>query len=416
MRRYSILAALTVLNFATATLGLPILTGGKFSISNLGPILFILICAPIFFVEEKSVDRRVITFLLAFNVSAVLSFVIFLIRFRWEPNFPVLFFQDVELVFSLLLIWYGRRDYEGFRRAVRAGIYASFPVIAYFGWADYSAHEWQWSFGMDDRSHTAVLFCCEAFILIRLYGRKMDLIAAVALSALSLLTVSREVAFFVPAILVALVARSKFGVALAAAAVGGLAAAFWVLGDAMFTLVHLFGRLSSFEAAEGGSTPAHLLLLASAVQMKFSDFWMFLFGGGPENFSKALTTFQTLLPQIRAIDPALAEGAQIGRAPMHSVPLSLLLDMSLPIFLLCLYFLLKALRFILSHGTLADMLFAFGLLGASTFYSLHNKAYIYLVVATLVVHLPAALQRESRQESATASAEIAPPDLRPSSP
>src|SRR5690348_8816038 len=101
MRRHSLLAVLTVLNFATATLGQPIVTDGKFSISNIMPVVFCLLAAPIYFVEEKRIDRRVIAFLLAFNLSAVLSFAIVLIRFGWEPNFPVLFFQDVELAFSL---------------------------------------------------------------------------------------------------------------------------------------------------------------------------------------------------------------------------------------------------------------------------------------------------------------------------
>jgi hypothetical protein len=394
MRQISLLGILTAANFITAVMGLPLVEGGKFTVSNIMPIVFAAVAAPLFLAEEKRVDRRVIWFLLAFNGAALLSFLIFLIRFGWEPNFPVLAFQDVELIFCLLLVWFARNHYDTFRSAVRAGIYASLVVVAYYGWLNYSARDWEWSFGMDDRSHTAVLFACEAYILIRFYGSRLDCTVAVGLLLLTIPTVSRESVFFVPAILIALVTRSRYGAVLAVSLVGGMTVALWIAGDALVTTFYLLDRLSSVESAAGGSTVAHLLLILSALDMKFSDVWCFLFGIGPGNYSKALTTFQTMLPQIQALDPALAEGAQVGRAPMHSLPASLLLDMNIALFLLCLYFLTRALRYLLRTRSVVDLLFALGLLGASMFYSLHNKPYIYLIVTTLIILQPVERQKE----------------------
>lgn len=406
MRKLPLLGILVAANFTTAVMGLPLDEGGKFSISNIMPIVFCAAACVSFALERKQIDRRVIWFLLGFNASALASFVIFLIRFRWQPNFLVLGFQDVELAFCLLLFWYGRSHYESFYQAVRAGIYSSLIVIAFYAWKDYSAHDFQWSFGMDDRSHTAVLFGCEAYILIRFFGAKLDCLIALVLLSLTVMTVSRESVFFVPAILIALARRSRFGATLAVAVVAGLVTAFVIAGDLILETFYLADRLSSLQAVTGGSTVAHMLLIQSALEMKFTDVWCFLFGIGPGNFSKALTTFQTLLPQIQALDPTLAVGAQVGRAPMHSVPASLLLDMNIALFLLCVYFVFRALRYLLRTRKTVDLVFALGLLAASTFYSLHNKPYIYLIVTTLVLVVP-------RQRAVAVSRTSAAAALRP---
>ncbi len=388
MWQISVLGILAAANFTTAVMGLPLHEGGKFSISNIMPVVFCAAAGLAFALEHKRIDRRIIWFFLAFNASALASFVIFLVRFGWQPNFLVLAFQDVELAFCLLLFWYGRDHYEDFRWAVRAGIYSSLIVIACYGWLDYSAHDLEWSFGMDDKSHTAVLFSCEAYILIRFFGAKLDCFVALVLLSLTVMTISRESVFFVPAILIALARRSRFGATLAVAVIASVVAAFVIAGDVILETFSLADRLSSVQAATGGSTVAHLLLIQSALEMKFTDVWSFLFGIGPGNYSKALATFQTLLPQIQANDPLLAEGAQLGTSPMHSVPASLLLDMNVALFLLCVHFAFKALRYLVRTRKTVDLIFALGLLAASTFYSLHNKPYIYLIVTTLVLIIP----------------------------
>ena len=66
--------------------------GGKFSGSNLAPVLFCAVAGVLFLARHRSIDKRVIWFFLSFNVAALLSFVIFLLRFRWDPNLPVLAF------------------------------------------------------------------------------------------------------------------------------------------------------------------------------------------------------------------------------------------------------------------------------------------------------------------------------------
>ena len=381
------LGTLVALNFATATLGLPIVgEEGKFSISNIAPLLFCAVATPLFLASRERMDRRVVWFFIAYNGTSLLSFVIFLIRFRWEPNFFVLAFQDVELLFCLLLAWYARDHYAEMRSAIRAGIYASFLVLAYYGVKDFSDRSLQWSFGMDDKSHTAVLFCCEAYILIRFMGKKLDYVVALVLVTLAMLTISREPFLLLPSILLALSVRSRWGVALTAVVGAGVAAAVYLAGTELLDIFTVFDRLTSVGRVTGeDSTVVHVLLIRSALELKFSDFGCFLFGIGPGNFSKALTTFQVLLPQIQAVDPVLASAAQDGRAPMHSVPASLLLDMNLLFFLACVFLALKALRYLLRTRSIVDTVFVTSLLAASTFYSLHNKPYFFLVVTSLVV-------------------------------
>jgi hypothetical protein len=388
MRNSSALGLLTSVNFMTASMGLPLGgEGGKFSGSNLAPVIFCAVAGVLFLADRRRVDKRVIWFFLAFNAAALLSFVIFLLRFRWDPNLPVLLFQDAELLFCLLLLWYGKENPAAFRDAVRAGIYSSFVVLAYYGWQDLQNRGLQWSLGMDDKSHTAVLLCCEAYILIRFFGSKLDYLAAFALVTLSLLTISREPIFLIPGVLLAVSARSRYGMALTVLLACGVGVAFATYGEDLVSVFTVFDRLTSVDRVAGeGSTVVHFLLLKSALVVKFSDPWCFFFGIGPGNFAKSLATFQFFLPEIQAVDPALAEAALEGSAaPMHSVPVSLLLDMNIVFVVLCLYLLLKAVRYLLRPGNLVDLAFVVCLLAASMFYSLHNKPYIYLIVTTLML-------------------------------
>jgi hypothetical protein len=403
MRKSSVLGLLTAANFMTASMGLPLAgEGGKFSASNIAPVLFCAVAGVLFLARRRRIDRRVIWFFLSFNLAALLSFVIFLLRFRWDPNLPVLLFQDVELLFCLLLLWYAKENPEAFRDAVRAGIYSSFVVLAYYGWQDLHDSDLQWSLGMDDKSHTAVLLCCEAYILIRFFGGKLDHLAAFALVMLSLLTISREPIFLVPGVLLAASARSRYGAALTVLLGCGVAIAFATYGEALLDVFAVFDRLTSVDRVTGeSSTVVHFLLLKSALVVKFSDPWCFFFGIGPGNFSKSLATFQFFLPEIRGVDPVLAEAALEGRAaPMHSVPVSLLIDMNIVFVLLCLYLLMKAVRYLLRPGHRVDLAFLFCLLAASMFYSLHNKPYIYLIVTTLMI----LMQSERLREPAPAAA------------
>src|SRR5262249_35185468 len=153
---------------------------------------------------------------------------------------------------------------------------------------DFQDRSLQWSFGMDDKSHTAVLFCCEAYILIRFLGNKLDYLVALVLLMLAMLTVSRETFLLLPAILLALSVRKWWGLALTGVFAAAVGAAFWVAGEAVLNVFTVFDRLSSVGRVAGeDSTVVHLLLIRSALEMKFGDFWCFLFGIGPGNFAKA---------------------------------------------------------------------------------------------------------------------------------
>jgi hypothetical protein len=390
MRRH-LLGILTAANFATASMGLPLLgEGGKFSASNIMPLVFAAVALVFYFARSDRIDRRIVSFFLWFNAASVLSFVVFILRFQWPPNFWVLLFQDVEMLFCLLLLWYARESHEDFRRWVRVGIYCSALVMTAYGIQDFRSGELTSAFGMDDKSHTAVLLCCEAFILIRFYGGKLDCLLALGLYVLSYATLSREPVFFGPAILFALLARSRQPLLAATAiASAGFAAAVYA-GDVLVKTFVVFDRLSSLDAVTGeGSTSAHLLLIKSALQIKFSDPWAFFFGIGPGNFSQALTSFGTSIEQLRAVDPGLVNDALLGKAPVHSLPVSLLLDWNIAFAALFVFMVLRATAFLVNTRDFVGLMFLFGFLLAATFYSLHNKPYCFLIITTVIAFMQA---------------------------
>ncbi|MDB6087308.1 MAG: hypothetical protein JWN85_92 [Gammaproteobacteria bacterium] len=384
MRKSGVLAALVVMTFMTAGMGLPLLgEGGKFSASNIMPVVFTAIAAVFFFRARNAVDRRLLWSLLLFNVACFTSFVLFLARFAWDPNFFVLLFQDLSILFCVLLWWYADDNPAEFRRAVRAGIFWSLPVAAVFAWYDsHTGAPWL-SFGMDDKSQAAVLMACEAYILIRFFGGKLDRVVGVGLYVATYLTVSRLPVFFLPAILLALMRGSRYAAAITTVGVCLVVSALVIAGDAIKAIFGVYDRLASVEAVtDSGSTSAHLLLLKTALQIKFSDPMAFLFGIGPGNFSKALTSFPVSVAEIEAIDPQLVAFAREGKAPLHSMPMQILLDYTPVVFFLFVYFVLRVFRFLARRRNLADLTFFFGFLAASTFYSLHNKPYFYLVATT----------------------------------
>ena len=387
MRRTTLLAALVVLNFMTAAMGLPLAgDGGKFSASNIAPVLFVVAAGVFFFTRRHTLDRRIVAYLLAFNLGCVASFIVFLLRYSWDPNFPVLLFQDLEIAFCLLLWWYGTEEPLRFRTAVRIGIFCSIPVLAAFAWADRSSGLPWMTFGMDDKSQAAVWMCCEAYILVRFFGGWLDRGVAVALYIATFLTVSRMPVFFFPPILLALMRGSRYA---PITTVFGTCIAIAVLewkGEVARDVFTVYDRLSSVDAvADADSTTAHLALLKLALQMKFSDPLAFLFGIGPGNFAKALVSFPLPIESIQAADPEFVAMAREGRAPLHSTQLQVLLDYSFVVYLLFVYAVMRILRYLRQRGNFADLAFFAGLLLASTFYSLHNKPYIYLVVASVAL-------------------------------
>jgi hypothetical protein len=404
MRKATQLSALVALNFTTASLGIPLTgEGGKFSISNIGPILFVALAGVFYFARRRSVDLRVVGGLLAFNITCVASFWIFLVQYSWDPNFAVLFFQDVELVFCLLLWWYGKEEPESFRKAVRVGIYLAFPILATYGWRDALTGGTWTAFGMDDKSQGAVLMCCEAYILIRYFGGRMDRVLGIVIYVMSFLTVSRLPVFFFPPIVLALMRGSRFAPVITIAGAALAIAGFVVAGDAIRDVFVLYDRVSSMAAvAQEDSTTAHLVLIKTALQMKFSDAGAFFFGIGPGNFSKALISFPISLTELEAVDPEFIAFAREGRAPLHSMFLQFLLDYSVVVFLVFVYALMKMFRFLMRRRNYADLTFPAAVLLSSTFYSLHNKPYFFLVSASVAVlisnEISAAVRSRARPE------------------
>lgn len=388
--KVSLLGAVVTLAFATAGMGLPLAgEGAKFSAANIAPIIFTATAGLYFMAERRRVSYPFLWGFLTFNAAALLSFAAFLFRFQWAPNFFVLLFQDVEILFCTLLVSYGLNYPNQFRSAVRVGIYVSILPVAYFGLSDLRAGEPFSAFGMDDHSHTAVLFCCEAYILIRFCGGILDRLLAFLLFVLSFLTMSRLPVFFIPAIFLAFVNRSRASAIVAILVSCVLAAILVVHGDTVLKVFKVLDRLSSVATVSGeDSTSSHFYLLKAALEIKFEDLAAFLLGTGPGNFSQALTSFN---PQsavdLASIDPKLFADAQHGKAPLHSVVMQMLLDYNIAIFLLILILLAHVVSYLLRPGKMIHFAFFSGFLAASTFYSLHNKPYYYLVAVTAAVFI-----------------------------
>lgn len=411
--RPTLLAILVFINFATAGIGTP-LTGpeGKLALSNLTPILFIAFAAVPFLANIRGIPAKFLCYLLLFNIGCLASFAIFMARFGWVPDILVLLFQDVEIIFCALLVLYAKDNWLEFRTVVRAGIYASVPITLLLGYRDHLNGTLPLQFGMDDKSQAAVFLCMEAFILVRFYRRPLDAIVGLGLLGVSLLTVSRLPAFFVPAILTSIAVRSAFGFAFVALLSCTAIGVFITYSDLVLKIFVALDRLTSSDALGSNSTLSHLTLLRSALRMKFTDPLAFIFGTGPGNFSKALTTFHP--PEIQTlefIDPKLLNEAYFGKTPLHSTPLQLLLDYSLPTFLLCIYGIYKVLARLASAFTLADWLFAGGLFGSAMFYSLHDKHYFFLLGITVVLFITRRADQLQLKER-NSHAPVAPPIVR----
>lgn len=386
MRKSTVLALLLVVVFMTAGMGLPFVEDGKLAVSNLTPFPFMTIALLFFFSSRKPIDARLAGFLLLFNLSCLASFAIFLVMYQWQPNFPVLLFEDVEILFCVLLWQFGSESPEAFRAAVKMGIIASIPVSVLYGLHDLHSGQFWFSDGMDDKSHGAVLLCCEAYILIRFFGSKLDRLTGGALYLASFLTISRLPVFFFPAIFLGLMRRSRLGAMITLCA--AVAAMYVVItaGNAVKDTFLVYNRLSSVQAIEGAdSTESHLELLRAALEIKFTEPLAFVFGTGPGNFSKALSTIPAAEQRLEGLDPQLVTFARQGKAPLHSTPMQILLDYNLAIFLVFAFFLARALRFLILRRNMTDLAFACGFLLASTFYSLHNKPYFYLYVTTIAL-------------------------------
>lgn len=399
MRKSTVLALLLVVVFMTAGMGLPIVEGGKMAVSNLAPFPFIAVAALFFFGCHESIDARLAWFLLLFNLSCLASFAIFLVKYQWQPNFPVLFFEDVEIAFCLLLWWFGRESPGAFRTAVRIGIAASIPVTVVYGLHELNGGSSGFSAGMDDKSQGAVLLCCEAYILIRFFGGRLGRLAGAALYLGSFLTISRLPVFFLPAIFLGLMRRSRLGAMMALCAAGVAVYMLVSAGNVVKDTFLVYNRLSSVQAVTGSdSTEAHLELLETALEIKLTEPLAFVFGTGPDNFSKALSTIPSSGERLEGLDPKLMAFAKRGMAPLHSTPMQILLDYNILIFLLFVFFLVRAFRFLILRRNLTDLAFACGFLLASSFYSLHNKPYFYLYVTTIALLIVTELEAAASPE------------------
>lgn len=400
MRRISLMGILVWANFATVGLGKYIDgENGKLAISNIPPVMFLLVALPSFLIVRKAIPRGLVGFLLAFNALSWLSFLIFTIKYGWPPNFPVLLFQETEIIFSFLLVWYARTHFDEFSTVARWGTFCSVLISSWYGIQQITvAGALFLLFGMDDKSQAAVLFCCQAFFLVRYFGRPLDMAFAGVLILWSLFSLSRLPFLFLPVIFLAVAKRSPATAAAATLAAFGALGALFSTGVSLNQVFKIFDRIQSIEAvASDSSNSAHLLLLKSAMQIKFNDAFAFFAGTGPGNFARALTSSTISKTELEAVDPVLIQMARVNRAPMHSTPLSALLDYSIPIFLVLTFLLFKAFRYLARSGHHIEFFFFATLFVASMFYSIHNKPYVFLITAAIIVMFKGQLQPEASE-------------------
>ncbi|MEJ0100730.1 MAG: hypothetical protein WDO12_13905 [Pseudomonadota bacterium] len=398
---------LIVANFVTAGIGTALPGLEKLSLSNLLPMLFVAVFGTLFLASRETMPRKLAAFLLAFNASVLLSFTIFMLRDQWSPNLVVLFFQDVELLFCLLLCWYERDDPAAFRDAVKIGLYAVPLVAGIYGLQELRDGIVLMKFGMDDKSHAAILLSMASFLLIRFHSGIASRVVAIALLLMALMTASRLPVLFVPAVTLALVVRSRHRGAVLLSLGLSLILLLHYYGDILLRTFTVAQRLASVQAISGeDSTSSHIKLIQAAWEMKISDPWYFLFGIGPSNFSKALTSAPDLLDRVAALDPTLVVAAMKGQAPVHSTQMAIFLDYPIWIFVLYFLCLLKVVQYLAARRQYTDMLFVAALLGSSAFYTLHNKPYFFLCVTCyglLLLREPAAPANPMPSPTARAS-------------
>lgn len=381
-------------NFATVGIGEYIGDAngtGKIAISNITPMIFVLLAVPIYFSVEKTMQRSLVGLLLFFNLCAWLSFLIYLFQYGWKPNIAVLGFQEIEIVFSALLIWWARRNEEEFYELARFGTICSALISIDYGInMILVGNVFGMTFGMDDKSQAAVLFCCQAFILIRYFGGTTCYIFATLLIMMSFMTISRLPVFFVPVIVWAFAQRSRTAFLVICAVVASVFTYLLVTSDEisfLFTLMFgVFDRLSAVDANAADATSSHLLLLETGLQLKFTDILAFFFGTGPGNFAEALTSFPIPIKEALEIaDPSLIDNARSGLAPMHSTPFTVLLDYNIVMFFILAILLFRGFAYLIREAKYMEFWFFASLFTASMFYSLHNKPYFFLLGVTVVL-------------------------------
>jgi hypothetical protein len=389
MRRLTLLGAVVGSNFATVGLGQYVFGDSfKIAISNMTPVIFLMLCGPVYLSIARDVKRNLVAFLLFFNLCGWLSFLIFAFRFDWKPNVTVLFFQEIEILFSVLLLWWARRNWDEFFVVARFSTICSALISLLYGAKEVlGGAVLAINFGMDDKSQAAVLFCCQAFILIRYFGGLTCYLVAALLMFMAFVTISRLPVFFVPVILLAFAVRSRGAVVVVGIVSASLAAVAVSRIDDISRVFVVLDRLSSVdEVVSAGATSSHLLLLESGLQLKFTDALTFLFGSGPGNFAEALTSFPiSIKDELNVVDPNLTEAARAGLAPMHSTPVSALLDYNILLFSILMVLLFQGVRFLIKKSKFMELAFFVTLFCASMFYSTHNKPYLFLLSTAIVI-------------------------------
>ncbi|MBL0887533.1 hypothetical protein [Myceligenerans indicum] len=261
--------------------------------------------------------------------------------------------------------------------------------------------------GFDDKSHGSVAACFLAFAALRFLRGPQQIVVALALFGIALITPSRLPFTFAPFLLLALVlayrrvrrtARAAWQVYLShlvLASAFGVPVAVGLLAGDRFTAG--LDRMLADDGAAVASTESHLDLILAGAQLKVENIWNMLFGITPGGFASVLTASDIDLRLYRLPYTAIAEGT----APMHSSLGSILLEFPLWVAIGFVVVAVHAFSRLLHRRELTFASFFVALIAATTFYSSHNELFFVMCLATVLV-LAYCPERDLRRQASPA--------------
>jgi len=365
---------------------------GRLAISNIAQILALLMLFRAFPRALRARDLGWLLLAIAAVVVAALS-VYSTYGYEIQPQHTAFFFVSA----LYLLVWYRATQAADLRPTADQTLRRLvLPMFAYLGFhtaLDVGAGEPMTDMGFDDKSHAAVAASFFAFIVLRVWNGPLKLPIAAGFVAMALLTASRLPVIMLPFFVIAFAieyrrerrrAQYAWQVYLCHATVAVGAGVGALLIRANLDVFHVLTRLGPDAASSAqSSTRAHLLLIWYGLQIKFDNAMNFFFGVTPGGY--AGTVYRSSI-DISELRQGWGLGAMAaGTAPMHSAHTSIFTEFPFPVFLLYAVLLAWLCVRLLRAREFTVLLGHLGFVSATLFYSSHNEAFFYAVLAYLIV-------------------------------
>lgn len=249
------------------------------------------------------------------------------------------------------------------------------------------------NYGMDDKSHSAILLCFFSFISL-LYVKKFAFIIGFFFLLMSMLTISRLPFIFAPFFMLAatihavLSSKNKSESILKILFILILltCAAFLMLeNQETFKVLERFSFNDGTSLEKSPSSQAHDLLIKKAIELKQLNLGNFIFGVSPGAFADTLVRSPINYSDLAILDPQFIEFAFIGKAPVHSTHMAFYSEY--PIWIFSLYVLINCYigYALIKNRNWITLLFFIPFNLATTYYSSHNKFYYYFIFLILLI-------------------------------